>query len=805
MARKANLKKKLKARHKKSSAIQVATTTIAEVTCLLESALEHFRRNDFSLAENVYRKVLNHDPINEDALHFIGLIYTQSEQHVELVKFYDLALTKDPESVNIYNNRGISLVYQGEFWLAVASFERALGISSDNADTHINLGSVFNRIGEYEKSLEHYNKALAISPQHTEAHYNLGNTYRKLKLQDEAIACFNRALAIEPQHNDAFYNLCLISRNVCDWSRYSEFESEMIRRAQIPKSTLVPFNLLSWCDDPEVQLACARNYIDGIIPLNIPRFDAVAVADNGRIKIGYLSSDFRQHVVAQLIVELFELHDRDKFEVFAFSHGPDDSSELSARLVKAVDHFISLGHLSDSDAARLIQQQGVAILVDLNGHSKGARARILAMRPAPIQINYLGYIGTMGASFIDYVVVDKTVVPDDMQPFFTEKLLQLPCYMVHDSQRVIASDALTRVAVGLPDEGFVYCCFNNSYKITPTVFDIWMRCLLAVPGSVLWLVEESAELQRNLRQEAELRGVNSARLIFAARILPAQHLARLRLADLFLDTPVYNAGATACDALWAGLPVLTCQGSSFVSRMGGGLVSAAGVPELVVDTLSEYERRAVELANKPALLLPLREKLITQRDTSLLFDSQQFCNELEKTYLDTWAQWLESPTGKDGPFLDSEEHKAMLKDAMVLHQQGELDAAEMGYRSILKVNPQAADALQLLGVIQAQCGRVQEAIDLYHQALKIDPQLVGAYNNLGVALYGSGSFQQASENFRRAVELRPNAESCFNLGNCFYELKKYDEAILTYQQALAINPNHEGASVNLNASIKALG
>ncbi|MCF6323328.1 MAG: tetratricopeptide repeat protein [Gammaproteobacteria bacterium] len=804
MAKKANRKKNSKVRHKKNSPSSIATTKAADVTRLMERALEYFRRDDFSRAENIYRKVLDHDPVNEDALHFIGVIYTQNEQYAELIKRYDLALMKTPESVNIYNNRGISLVYQREFWLAIASFESALDICPDDADIHTNLGGAFNRIGEYEKSLEHYKTAIVIFPQHTEAHYNLGNTYRKLKRFDEAVACFNRALVIDPQHKDAFYNLCLISRNVCDWSRYQEFEREMIRRAQTPESMLMPFNLLSWCDDPEVQLACARNYIDDIIPLNAPRLGTVPELVSGRVKIGYFSSDLRQHVVAQLIVELFELHDRDKFEVFAFSHGPEDVSELSERLVKAVDHFMPVGHLSDSDVAHLIQQQGIAILIDLNGHSKGARTRILAMRPAPIQIHYLGYIGTMGANFIDYVVVDKTAVPAEMQPFFSEKLLQLPCYMVHDSLRVIASETMTRAEAGLPEGGFVYCCFNNSYKITPKVFDIWMRCLLVVPDSVLWLVEESDALQRNLCQEAESRGVNSARLIFAARILPAQHLARLRLADLFLDTLIYNAGATACDALWAGLPVLTCQGNSFVARMGGGLVSAAGVPELVVDTLSEYERLAIELADKPALLQPLRERLITQRDASLLFDGQRFCNELEKSYLDIWAQWLESQASMKFSAQDSAMHKVMLNDAITLHQQGELDAAETGYRSLLEMNPSEANALHLLGAIQAQRGRVREAIDLYHQALKINPQLVGAYNNLGVALYGGGSYQQASENFRRAVELMPNAESCFNLGNCLYELKKYDEAILHYQQALEINPHHAQASINLKASMKVI-
>jgi len=285
----------------------------------------------------------------------------------------------------------------------------------------------------------------------------------------------------------------------------------------------------------------------------------------------------------------------------------------------------------------------------------------------------------------------------------------------------------------------------------------------------------------------------------------AKHLARLRLADLFLDTPIYNAGATACDALWVGLPMLTCQGESFVARMGGGLVSAAGVPELVVDTLAEYERMAIEFANSPALLQPLRDRLIAQRDSSLLFDGKRFCSDLEKSFTELWAQWCQSQAGNNDVPLDLVEQKKMLQDAIAFHQQGELDAAEAGYRSILKVNPHDADALHLLGVIQAQRGRIREAIDLYYQALKINPQLVGAYNNLGVALYGTKSFKQAAENFRQAIALMPTAESYFNLANCLYGLRKFDEAILNYQQALSINPGHQQAARNMEASIKAQG
>jgi len=340
------------------------------------------------------------------------------------------------------------------------------------------------------------------------------------------------------------------------------------------------------------------------------------------------------------MAELFERHDRERFEVFAFSFGPDGGSPMRRRLEKAFDHFIDVRDISDADVARQIAELGVHVAIDLMGYTKHCRPGILAHRPAPVQVNYLGFPGTMGADFIDYILVDPFVVPLDQQPFFTEKLVHLPdCYQVTDSKRERADRTPSRADYGLPEEGFVFCCFNNNYKITPSFFEVWMRLLQAVPGSVLWLSGDNDTAERNLRREAEERGVDPERLIFAPRVEYADYLERYKLADLFLDTLPYNAGATASDALWAGLPILTCAGRSFAARMAGSLLHAVGLPELITTNLEDYEALALKLATEPEVLGALRTKLAENRDTAPLFDTDRFRRHIEAAYEQMWQTW----------------------------------------------------------------------------------------------------------------------------------------------------------------------
>jgi predicted O-linked N-acetylglucosamine transferase (SPINDLY family) len=411
-------------------------------------------------------------------------------------------------------------------------------------------------------------------------------------------------------------------------------------------SRLAPFELLALSSTSEEQLECARHVTAAVAvraPLMLPR---AKPRQAEKIRLGYLSHDFRENALAILIPGLIEEHDRQRFEVVGYSYGPDDHSARRARLEGAFDRFVDIRDMQDREAAELIHADALDILIDLNGYTGDSRAEILACRPAPIQVNYLGFTATMGADFIDYIIADRFVVPEDQQPFFSEKLVHLPdCYQCNDEKREIAERTPSRAECGLPETGFVFCCFSNSYKITPTFFDIWMRLLHAVPGSVLWLLDPwtptaGALAKANLVREAAARGVMPERLVLAPRLLfYPDHLARHRVADLFLDTLPFNAHTTASDALWAGLPLLTCIGNTFAGRVAGSMLHAVGLGELVTTSLEEYEALALRLAGDVGLLAQFRDRLARNRLTSPLFDIKRFARNIEAAYCRMWETW----------------------------------------------------------------------------------------------------------------------------------------------------------------------
>jgi protein O-GlcNAc transferase len=358
------------------------------------------------------------------------------------------------------------------------------------------------------------------------------------------------------------------------------------------------------------------------------------------VRIAYLSADFHRHATAYLMAELFERHDRSRFEIIGVSFGVDDKSEMRKRLVAAFDQFYDVRRKSDEEVAKLLHDRQVDIAIDLKGYTTDSRPGFLAYRPTPIQASYLGFPGTMGAEFIDYIIADETVVPFEHQPFYAEKIVHLPdCYQVNDTKRKIAERMPTRQEVELPEEGCVFCCFNNNWKITPEVFGVWMRLLHAVEGSVLWLLGDNESAERNLRKEAQARGIDPARLVFAGRLPLEDHLARHRLADLFLDTLPYNAHTTASDALWVGLPVVTRLGESFAGRVAASLLNAIGLPELVTHSIEDYEALALRLAKDPSLLEGYRNRLATNRLTHPLFDTDRFRRHIEAAYLQMWEIW----------------------------------------------------------------------------------------------------------------------------------------------------------------------
>jgi len=811
VANKASLSKVATSTEKKpgTKSIAASTNDNAHIANRLSQAMALHQQNKIDEAADIYREILINQPDNIDALHLLGLFYAHHQDYKIAIEYYDKALAYNPSFAGALHNRGVALNAIGDHLKAIESFKQAIKITPSNPDTHSNLANLLSSQGKHKEAIKHYKKTIKLNPKSTGTYVNLGFEFNRLKQPLDAAFYLKKAIAIEPGFPQAFDSLCITIRSMCDWSNYDYYKKKVIDHFSQPTASL-PFYLLPWVDDPKAQLQCAKFYTDNTITPGITPINATPTLSDGRINIGYISNDFRNHVVSQQTVELFELHNREKFQVFGFALNNDDGSEMRGHLKNAFDHFIEVGNLSEEKIAGEIAARNIHILVDLGGYAIGAQPRILAMRPAPIQINYIGYIGTMGASFIDYIIVDDFSVPDELQPFFTEKLMHLPSYMTHDRRRPVSEHTPSRKESGLPEKGFIFCCFNNTYKITPDIFDVWMRCLDKVPESVLWLVDESDAVKKNLRREAKVRGINPKRLIFAPRLKTEEHMARLRLADLFLDTLIYNAGATACDALWAGLPVLTCPGNAFVSRMGGSLAHAAGIPELVVDSLEAYEALAIRLANEPALLRTLQKRLISTHETSLLFDNQGFCDNFEAALIKAWDKYcLENhqPTSESSRQDDHRlKVKAMIEKSVALHQAGNLNAAETGYQAVLKIEPNEADALHLLGVVNAQKGNVDHAITLYKLSIETNPKLFSAYNNLGIALNSAQKLDEAIKCFHKAIELMPgSSDAYYNLGNCLYGLQQYEAAVTNYQQALQINPNHPNAQRNMNASLKKIG
>jgi predicted O-linked N-acetylglucosamine transferase (SPINDLY family) len=586
-----------------------------------------------------FEKAVELKPDYAEAFYNRATVLRQQARPEDALAAYGEAVGLRNDYADAINNAGIVLQELGRAGEAVELYRRLLQRMPAHADACNNLGTALLAEGRAEEARAAFEQALVRKPDFPEAACNLGNARRELGDLAGAIAAYRNALRLRPDYSDAFSQLVHHRALACEWSDCDADQArllEMVRRGvRVP-----PFYLLSTKASASDQLVCAEQWIEPITPPPKTVFEHDVSAPRERIRLGYLSGDFHQHATAQLTAELFELHDRDRFEVFAYSYGSDDHSPMRARLDRAFDRFVDIQALSHRDAAQIIHTDKIDILVDLKGYTHHARPAIPACRPAPVQVSYLGYPATMGADFIDYIIVDPIVVPESQQPFFSEKLVHLPgCYQVNDRRRAVSAST-SRRDCGLPESGLVFCSFNNSYKISPAFFDIWMRLLHAVPGSVLWLLEANELVKANLCSEAEKRGVEAERLIFALRVGPAEHLGRHRHAALFLDTLPCNAHTTASDALWAGLPVLTCCGNTFAGRVAASLLAAAGMPELIAPSLEEYEHMALTLARDPQRLIALRQKLAVNRDGSALFDLEKFTGNIEAAYARMWQTWL---------------------------------------------------------------------------------------------------------------------------------------------------------------------
>lgn len=522
---------------------------------------------------------------------------------------------------------------------SLSSYEGALKVDGRNFAALVGSGAALQSLARHPEALDAYRRALEIKPDALEVMNNRGSVLRDMKRYADAAESFRLLASARPDWDYVESNRLHSQLYCCDWSDYERSVQRISARVMAGEPADVPFSFLAISDSPEAQFRCAARYVSDRYPALPPLPREPRDPANRRIHVAYLSSDYHDHATSYLMAGLFEAHDRADFKVTAISFGPDAEDGMRQRIVPAFDEFIDVRHLSDDAVAALMRTIGVDIAVDLKGFTSGNRAGILARRAAPLQASYLGYPGTMGAPYIDYIIADATVAPAEHQAFFSENIVHLPdSYQVNDRQRQISPRKFTRSGVGLPESGFVFCCFNNNYKISPDVFALWMRLLMAVPGSVLWLLEDNGDASRNLRSQASRHGIAPDRLVFAPKLPVAEHLARHRLADLFLDTLPYNAHTTASDALWAGLPVLTCMGGAFAGRVAASLLWAVQLPELITRSHKEYEALALALARSPDRLAQLREKLDGMLLTAPLFDTDRFRRHLEAAYTTMWQR-----------------------------------------------------------------------------------------------------------------------------------------------------------------------
>ena len=553
----------------------------------------------------------------------------------EAEQSYRLAAQYEPDSAYTHFALGYLLLHQNKRQDAMACMNRVLELEPQNAQALINRGQAYMEMQQDELAFADFNQALRINPHLAEPRAQVSMLLRKHKRHKEALQQLQAAWRANSQMPGLLTDMMSVMTDMCDWNSLDEGLRRIDTAVAQAQPGVSPFKVLGLRDSPELQLQAARNEVvvsaSGQPPIGPC---SVRAGTPGKIRVGYYSADFRHHATSILMAQLFELHDHERFEWFAFDFGPLQEDAMRERVRKTFDHFIDVRGHSDRQVAKLSRELGIDIAVDLKGFTGDNRFGIFAFRCAPVQVSWLGYPGTTGADFMDYVIADKVVLPPELQPYFSEKAVYMPhSYQCNDAHRRIADRVFTRVEQGLPETGFVFCCFNNNYKILPPTFDSWMRILQAVPGSVLWLLQDNPFVLPNLQREAQVRGIDPQRLVFAPRMELDMHLARHSLADLFLDTLPYNAHTTASDALWAGLPVLTCAGASFAGRVAASLLHAVGIPELVTDNPADYEARAIALAGDSSLLQSIRSKLRAQIATAPLFDTQRFARDIESAYV----------------------------------------------------------------------------------------------------------------------------------------------------------------------------
>jgi len=631
---------------------------------------------EYNKALDAYDKSIKIDPTYAEAWSNKGNVLSELERYDEAITQYDKALILRPDYAEAWSNKGNVLSELERYDEAITQYDKALILRPDYAEAWANKGKAFTKLKRYEEALSAHEKAVALKPDYAEAWSNMGLTLFELKLYEEALSSHEKAVALKPdsyqlwinkgvtsyelKHYDeviADYDKALGLKSNIDWfyshlvhakmkicslSGYAGYQQNIINKVLANEKITIPFSALPLTDNAFFHKKSSEIYAQDKYPFNPALGVITRRYKKEKIRIGYFSADFRNHPVAFLTSELFEIHDRDRFEVFAFSlHKAPDGDEMSYRLRKGFDRFVDVQNMSDLEIAELARELEIDIAIDLSGLTQYSRTGIFSYRAAPIQVNWLGYPGTIGAQFIDYIVADRTIIPKSSQQFYIEKIVYLPdTYMVDDSKRVASSRIFTREECGLPENAFIFCCFNSEFKFNPQLLDSWTRILLEVDKSVLWISENNKYFRVNITAEFETRGIDPSRIIFAKRVeLMADHLARYALADLFLDTHPYNAHTTAVDSLKAGVPVLTLIGESFASRVAASLLRSIGLPELITTTWAEYEALAIDLATHSGRLGAIRGSLKKNRFTTALFNTPLFAKNLESAYIKMYERY----------------------------------------------------------------------------------------------------------------------------------------------------------------------
>ncbi len=598
---------------------------------LLE-AIELLNNGQTEAATILLKAILVRERNNALALYSLAAIEMNSGNSAEALQLSRRGIKAAPRFSPLHFVQGCALSAMGKKKEALSSFNLALAIQPDYVEALNTSGVLLISMFRQHEALERFFKVLELEPNHLNALGNCAILLSQLKQSEQAVTMFERLVKIDPDYDCALGRLFHERMRICDWSDFQTLSEQIIMGIRTARQVCTPLAFMSISDMACDHFLVANQFFRSHCPRNDKAYWQGERYCHDRIRLAYVSPDFREHPVGHLMAGVFEQHDKSRFETIAISFGIDDQSKLRTRMLASFDRFIDVRHMESEQIAKLMRDLEIDIAVDICGYTSDSRTEIFSYRPTPIQVNYLGYPGTLGTDYFDYIIADRQVIPVEHQQYYSEKVVYLPdSYLPTDNKVSISTRVPIRGECGLPALGMVFCSFSHNHKIAPPLFEVWMRLLLQVPESVLWLMSSSEIAQRNLRKQAELRGVAPARLVFANRVpLIEDHLVRYALADLFLDTHPYNAHTTAADALMAGLPVLTYQGNAFPSRVAGSLLHAVGMPELVTHTLEQYEALALKLAFSPQLIQSLKERL--QAGKGKLFDTEQFCRNLESVY-----------------------------------------------------------------------------------------------------------------------------------------------------------------------------